>query len=211
RSRTSPGSPTSKTLQSVTVAIEGFGNVGTFAFKHLAEMGAKIVAVSDSKGNIYSKNGLDYASALEIKQKEKSVIHYKGAQKLSYKDFWSLPVDIFITAALTDAINEKNKDLIRAKIIVEGSNIPMSEKIEDELWRRGVKIVPDFVANAGGVISSYAEYAGLSPAEMFKMVEEKVVNATRRVLEESRKKNRNPREVALEIAQGIVRQKMKRH
>ena len=196
-------------IKGSTVAVDGFGNVGTFVFKHLEEMGAKIVSVSDSKGNIYLKNGLDYATALKIKREKKSVIHYKGAHKLSDDDFWGLPVDIFVTAALTDAINDKNKGLIRAKIIVEGSNIPMSEEIENELWRRGVKIVPDFVANAGGVISSYAEYTGLTPEKMFEMVEEKIVNATRGVLEESKRSGRNPRAVALEKARQIILEKRK--
>ncbi len=191
-------------IKGATVAIEGFGNVGTFAFKHLEEMGAKIVSLSDSKGSISLEKGLDYETTMKTKQDEGSVIHYKGAKKLSVNDFFALPVDIFITAAVTDAINEKNKGLIRAKIIVEGSNIPMRENIEDELFRRGIKIVPDFIANAGGVISSYAEYAGLSPAKMFEMVEEKIVKATRIVLEESKRSGKNPREVALKIAEEIV-------
>ncbi len=191
-------------IKGASVAIEGFGNVGTFAFKYLAEMGAKIVAVSDSKGNIWLQDGLDYETAVKTKREKKSVIHYKGAHKLSADDFWSLPVDIFVTAALTDAINEKNKDLIRAKIIVEGSNIPMRENIEDELWRRGIKIVPDFVANSGGVISSYAEYAGMSAEQMFKLVEEKVIAATNAVLAEAKKSQRNPRFVALAMAKEKV-------
>ncbi len=197
-------------IKKATVAIEGFGNVGTFAFKHLEEMGAKIVAVSDSKGNAYLKEGLNYKTAIKTKQEKKSVIYYKDAQKLSDDDFWGLSVDIFVTAALTDAINEKNKGLVRAKIIVEGSNIPMRENIEAELWRKGIFIVPDFIANAGGVISSYAEYAGLNPPAMFKMVEEKIVVATRKVTKESKNQGRNPREVAMEIAKEIVRQKMSR-
>lgn len=198
-----------KPMKGITVAIEGFGNVGSFAFKHLAEMGAKIVAVSDSKGNIWLKDGLDYEMVSKTKKEKKSVIHYKGAHKLSDSDFWDLPVDIFITAALTDAINDKNKNLIKAKIIVEGSNIPMREDVEDELWRRGIKIVPDFVANAGGVISSYAEHIGLSAEEMFKIVEEKIVKSTREVMEESKRSGRNPRQVAMEIAKKIVSEKTK--
>jgi glutamate dehydrogenase/leucine dehydrogenase len=187
-------------IKNATVAIEGFGNVGTFAFKHLAEMGAKIVAVSDSKGNVYSEDGLDYEKTAKIKQDKKSVIHYQGAQKLSADSFWSLPVDILVTAALTDAINDSNKNLIKAKIVVEGSNIPMREETEKELSERGVIIVPDFVANMGGVISSYAEYAGFGPEKMFEFVEEKVTKATREVMERSLRDKRNPREVAMGIA-----------
>lgn len=195
-------------INGATVVIEGFGNVGTFAFKHLQEMGAKIVAVSDSKGNIYSKDGLDYEKVAEVKQEKKSVIHYPSAQKLSADAFWGLPVDILIPAAVTDVINNSNKDKIKAKIIVEGANIPMKENIENELWQRGVIIVPDFVANAGGVISSYAEYVGMSPEEMFKMVEKRITNAALEVMEKSVREKRNPREVGMEIAKKKIEEAM---
>ena len=84
-----------------------------------------------------------------------------------------MPVDVLVPAAVTDSINDKNKNEIKAKIIVEGSNIPMREYIEEEFFRKGILVVPDFVANAGGVISSYAEYRGYSHEKMFKLVEKK--------------------------------------
>lgn len=194
-------------IRGATVAIEGFGNVGAFAFKHLAEMGAKIVAVSDSKGNIYLSDGLDFAAVMKTKQEKKSVIHYKGARKFSDEDFWGLGVDIFIPAAVTDVINDSNKNKIRAKIIVEGANIPMREEIESELFKRGIMIVPDFVANAGGVISSYAEYMGYSPDQMFELVKEKITKTTREVMEKSVSEKRNPREIGMELARKKVLEK----
>lgn len=144
-------------IKGAAVAIEGFGNVGNFAFKHLKEMGAKIVAVSDSRGAAYLRAGLDREVIQRTKADKKSVSDYHGAEKLSKEDLFGLPVDILITAAVTDAVHDSNKNDIKAKIVVEGSNIPMRESIEDELWKRGIMIVPDFVANAGGVVSSYAE------------------------------------------------------
>lgn len=196
-------------IQNATIAIEGFGNVGVFAFKHLKEMGANIVAVSDSRGAAYLESGLDEKILQELKQDKKSVSDYPQAKKLAKEDLFGLPVDVLITAATTDAVNDANKGAIKAKIIVEGSNIPMRENIEDELWRRGVMIVPDFVANSGGVISSYAEYIGMSASDMFQVVEEKVVGVTRAVLEKSEREKRNPREVAMEIAKEKVSNKMK--
>ena len=118
-----------------------------------------------------------------------------------------MPVDVLIPAAMTDSINEKNKNEIKAKIIVEGSNIPMRESIEEEFFRRGVLVVPDFVANAGGVISSYAEYRGYSHEKMFKLVERKIKNTATAVLKQSLKENRNPRKVAMEIAVRKVEEK----
>lgn len=196
-------------LKKASVAIEGFGNVGSFAFKFLKEMGAHIVAVSDSRATAVLENGFDGKIIAAIKKRGGSVGDYPGAKKLSKEDIFGLKVDILILATVTDVINEKNKNKIKAKIVVEGSNIPMSEKIEQELFNKGILIVPDFVANAGGVISSYAEYKGYSPKKMFKLVEEKVTEAARVVLTVSLKKNKNPREVALKIAQERVRSKMK--
>jgi glutamate dehydrogenase (NAD(P)+) len=191
-------------IKGATVAIEGFGNVGTFAFKHLAEMGAKVVAVSDSRGAAYLELGLNEKILRGLKTAKKSVADYPGAKKLTSDEFFALPVDILIPAAVTDVINDGNKDKIKAKIIVEGANIPMRENVEDELFRRGVVIVPDFVANMGGVISSYAEYMGYLPEKMFELVREKVTKATREVMEKSIREKRNPREVALEIAKEKV-------
>ncbi len=191
-------------VRGASIAIEGFGNVGSFAFKYLKEMGAKIVVVSDSRGAAYLESGLDEKTLHDLKAAKKSVADYPNAKKLTNEEFFALPVDILIPAAVTDVINDSNKDKIRAKIIVEGANIPMRENIEEELWRKGIVIVPDFVANMGGVISSYAEYMGYLPEKMFKLVESKVVNATRKVLEEAMRSKRNPREVAMEVAKGKV-------
>lgn len=196
-------------IRSASVAIEGFGNVGTFAFKHLAGMGAKIVAVSDSRGAVYLESGLDYKALNDLKKKKLSVSNYPGAKKLTKEELFALPVDVLIPAAVTDVINEGNKDKIKAKIIVEGANIPMREETEDELWHRGIMIVPDLIANAGGVISSYAEYIGLEPAGMFAMVEEKIVKVTREILDEAKKSNKNPRQIGLEKAKQIVLDKQK--
>lgn len=186
------------------IAIEGFGNVGSFAFQHLREMGARIVAVMDSRGGVFLESGLDGKILHELKSRKKSVAEYPGAREISGAEFFALPVDILIPAAVTDAITAENKDAIRAKLIVEGANIPMREEIEHELFEKGILIVPDFVANAGGVISSYAEYMGFGKEKMFQMVREKIIEATRAVLEKSMKEKMNPRRVAMEIAQARV-------
>ncbi len=188
-------------IKGATVAIEGFGNVGSFAFKYLTEMGAKIVAVADKDGTIYNPDGLEEKKLLKLKEHNKSVKDYSPGKKMGHGDIFGLPVDILIPAAVTDVINETNKKDIKAKIIVEGANIPMTETVEDWLWKKGILIVPDFVANAGGVISSYAEYRGYNPKRMFDLVERKIKKITKSVLKRSLKENKNPREVALSLAQ----------
>ncbi|MBI4250204.1 Glu/Leu/Phe/Val dehydrogenase [Candidatus Uhrbacteria bacterium] len=197
-------------LQHARIAIEGFGNVGTFAFRFLKEWGGHIVAVSDSRGTAYSPYGFDLDTLLALKTEKKSVTQYSHAQVLDRNAIFGLDVDILIPASVTDVINESNKDSIRAKLLVAGSNISMREGIEQELWERGVQIVPDFVANSGGVISSYAEVIGATPEQMFAMVEEKIVPSVREVLLRSVNERRHPRAVAYEIARERVVAAMKK-
>lgn len=193
-----------------SVAIEGFGNVGTFTAKFLSERGYKIVAVSDSKGTIYNPEGLDVEKLIDIKKKTRRVTEYPNGKKLETKELFSLPVDILIPGARPNAINETNKNDIKAKLIVEAANIPMKEEIEIELEERGIHIVPDFVANAGGVISSWVEYEYGSKVElMFKTIEEKIVKNTKLVLEKSNKEGLTAREAAMQIAQERVVRAMK--
>ena len=187
-------------IKKMTVAIDGFGNVGEFVFRHLQEMGAKIVAVSGSRGGVYDVNGLDLEKLLKLKSQNKPMTEYPTGKKIKHSEVFELPVDILIPASVTDVINESNKDKIKAKIIVEGANIPMRENIENVLFKKGIIIVPDFVANAGGVISSYAEYRGCSPKQMFEMVERKISNCAKAIMEKSLAEKRNPRKVAMEIA-----------
>lgn len=198
-------------IKGARIAIEGFGNVGTFASRFLKEMGGIIVAVADSKGAICNENGLPQEELESLKRQGKSVRDFVGGKALNREEFFTLDVDILIPAAVTDAINESNKNAIKARIIIEGANIPMSEAIEEELWRKDILIVPDFVANAGGVISSYAEYKGLSAEKMFTLVEQKVTKATEAVLGQSLKEGRNPRMVAMEMAKQKVINARKAH
>lgn len=197
-------------IKGATVAVEGFGNVGSFAAKFLDEAGAKIVAVSDSKGTIFNPKGLDIEKLLEVKKKTGSVINYRPGETFSTRYLFTLPVDILITAAAPDVINEMNVGRIEAKLIVEGSNIPARPEFEKMLHERGVWVVPDFVANAGGVISSYAEYVKFSEERMWKLVGEKIRKNVKLVLEKARKENVCPREAALRIAKERVKKVMEK-
>lgn len=191
--------------KNLTFAVEGFGNVGSFAAKFLTEKGLKLVAVSDSKGTIYKKDGIDFNELEKIKKETKSVTNYPGGQKLSCEEIVGLAVDVLVPAAIPDFINESNKDKVKAKIIVCGSNITMHKKIEKGFHKKGILVVPDFVANAGGVISSYVEYIEGSVDEMWKMLEEKITKNTKIVLEHSDKEKIYPRKAALEIAKERIR------
>jgi glutamate dehydrogenase (NAD(P)+) len=195
-----------KDLKKMTYAIEGFGNVGVFAAKFLEEKGAKLVAVSDSKGCLFVKEGIDVEALINIKEDTKSVINYPGNSGIC-PEIAGAKVDILITAAIPDFIKTKDVDKIKAKIIVEGSNIPMSEQVEELLHKKGVLIVPDFVANAGGVISSYVEYTGGNEKKMFKLVDSKIRKNTLHVLKTAKKNKVTPRHAALEIAEKRILKK----
>ena len=197
-------------MKNLEVAIDGYGNVGSFVFKFLKEMGAKIVAVSDMYGTTYCKDGLDADKLDALKVGGKPVGDCVKGKKMSREAIFGLPVDILVPASVTDVINEKNRSFIKAKIIIEGANIPMSEETEKYLEKKGILVFPDFVANAGGVISSYAEYRGYNPKRMFEMVERKIVKTTKLVLSESVKQKISLREAAMKLAMAKVEKKMKK-
>jgi len=184
-------------LKGLKIAIEGFGNVGSFAAKFLGEEGCILVAASDSKGTAYNESGLDIEQLIKLKSEGKSVVDSK---EKTIKDIVSVKCDVFIPAAQADVINEKNKNEVKAKLIVEGANIPMTEKIEEEFHNKGILVIPDFVANAGGVISSYVEYIGGKEEDVFPLVENKITKNTLLVLEKSKKEKISPRKAATQIA-----------
>ncbi|MGD0029131.1 MAG: Glu/Leu/Phe/Val dehydrogenase [Candidatus Bathyarchaeia archaeon] len=144
-------------LQAATVAVQGFGNVGFHAARLLRELGCKIVAVSDSRGAIYNSEGLDPTKVLEHKKKTGSVTGYKGCKALSNAELLELKCDILIPSALENQITQANASKIKAKIVAEGANGPTTPDADETLFRNGVFVIPDILANSGGVIVSYFE------------------------------------------------------
>jgi glutamate dehydrogenase/leucine dehydrogenase len=187
-------------IRDVSFAVEGFGNVGWFVAKFLTEWGARLTAVSDSKGTIYNPKGLDFKKLAKVKKEQGTVTNYKPGEVSPCEKLFELPVDVLIPAAIPNSINKKNWNKIRARIIVEGANIPATPEIEEKLHRKGILVIPDFVANSGGVISSYVEYTGGTAEQMFRLVEEKIKKNTKIVLKCAESKNCNPRDAALEVA-----------
>jgi len=141
-----------------TVAVQGFGNVGSVAAALLAEIGARVVAVTDARGGVSNSEGLHIPALLEHARTTGSVAGYSGGSPLDPDDLWSLEADILIPAALENQITEANESDIRARIIVEGANGPTTTAAHGRLHRRGVFVVPDILANAGGVVASYFEW-----------------------------------------------------
>ena len=145
-------------LKGASIAVQGYGNVGFNAAKILHDWGAKIVAVSDSKGGIINRNGLDPLKVMEHKKRTGSVINYEGAENITNEELLTLDVDFLIPAAIEGQITGKNADKIRAKVIVEGANGPTTPEADRILQEKNVKVIPDILANAGGVTVSYFEW-----------------------------------------------------
>ncbi len=143
----------------MTVAIQGFGNAGNFAFDLVTRMfNAKVVAVSDSKGGIYQKEGLDYAKVKEAKEKSGTVQTYPSGKKITNEELLELDVDVLIPAAIENQITGKNADKIKAKIILELANGPVTPEADEILFKKKIFDIPDFLVNSGGVIVSYFEW-----------------------------------------------------
>jgi len=166
-----------------TVAVQGFGNAGYYAAKFLSEMGAIVVAVSDSKGGIFNSKGLKIDDVKKVKNETGSVINYTDIEKkITNEELLELDVDILVPAAIENVITEENADRIKAKAIVEAANGPTTPEAEAILTKKGIVVVPDILANAGGVIMSHIEWVNnrmggwIREEEAKARLEEKMVN-----------------------------------
>jgi len=144
-------------LKGATVAVQGYGNVGYHAARLLHEIGCKIVAVSDSRGGAYDPDGLDPVKVLEHKNRTGSVADYLGSNYMTNEQLLELKCDILVPAALENQITEANAAKIEAKIVAEGANGPVTPEADEILFKKGVFVIPDILANSGGVIVSYFE------------------------------------------------------
>ena len=196
-------------LNGARVTIEGFGNVGKPAARFLAEKGAVLVGASDSKGTIYNSKGLNVEELIRIKESTGSVINYKDAEVLKTTDLLLINTDIFIPAARPDVVNDANADVVDAKLIVEGANIPITESAEKLLHDRGILIVPDFVANAGGVITASVEYHGGTELIALDRTKSMIRKNTKELLDKVYSDKTYPRETAVGIAKQRVMRAMK--
>ncbi len=145
-------------LKGATCAVQGFGNVGSWAYQFLEEDGVKIVAVSDSKGGAYKKSGIWFNDAASYKKKNGSVINLPDSQPITNEELLELDVDILIPAALEDVITKDNAKSIKAKLVAEGANGPTTPEADDILFHNGTTLIPDILANSGGVSTSYLEW-----------------------------------------------------
>ena len=190
-------------IKSATVAVQGFGNVGSVSAELLAGIGAKIIAVTDWKGGVINRAGLDVSALLAYASTHKTVDGFPGGEPLENDGLWGLDVDVLIPAALENQITMENAPQIKAKILTEGANGPTTPDAHNYLHEHGVFVIPDILANSGGVTTSYFEWVqGLQfyfwqEAEIIARLQEIMTRAFTRVWNASKKEGVDLRTAAL--------------
>jgi glutamate dehydrogenase (NAD(P)+) len=193
-------------IRGATVAVQGFGNVGSISAELLAEIGAKIVAVTDWKGGVYNPKGLDIPKLVDFVRQNKSVDGFGGAETLTNEQLFKLNVDILIPAALENQVTIENAPGIRAKVVIEGANGPTTPEAHRHLHERGILVVPDILANSAGVTASYFEWVQdrygyfWTEKEVNERLEAKMVEAFSAVLQTAVKFNVDMRTAAYIVA-----------
>jgi glutamate dehydrogenase (NAD(P)+) len=195
-------------LDGARVAVQGFGSVGIHAARFLAEQGARIVAVADSRGACARREGFDVDALVAHKRAGRAVAEFAGGEPLARDELIGVDCDIWIPAARPDAIREDNVGRLKARLVVPGANIPMTEAAERALRARGVVCLPDFIANAGGVICAAMEYHGATQASAFEAIAERIRANTEAVLEQAASRDVLVREAAVDLARERVRRAM---
>jgi glutamate dehydrogenase/leucine dehydrogenase len=195
-------------LKGARLVIQGFGSVGKHAARFLGEKGTVLVAACDSHGTIYNPKGIDVSRLIAFKVSGKSVVEYPDGEKLDTDAVIDVECEIWIPAARPDVIRKDNVNRLKTKLVPQGANIPFTPEAERILHEKGTLIIPDFIANAGGVICASVEYHGGTETQAFQTIEEKIRVNTTMVLEESAKTKTLPRQAAMALAERRVRTAM---
>ncbi len=192
-------------LAGARVVVQGFGNVGSHAAQFLKEKGAILVAASDSHRSVYDPAGLDPGALRALKRAGRSVVEHDKGESAGLDAILDVECEIWIPAARPDVVCAENQHRLRTRLILQGANIPVTADAERALHERGVLCLPDFIANAGGVICAAVEYRGGARRQAFQAIAEKIADNTRAVLEESQAKAAPPRLAAVHLAKERVR------
>jgi len=187
-------------LAGARFAVQGFGAVGMHVSRFLAEQGAQLVAAADSHGAIHNPEGLDVQRLVTLKGQGHPLHDYPDARQITPEQMLAVECEIWIPAARPDVINETNMRSLNTRMVAEGANIPITAAAERFLHEQGVLCLPDFIANAGGVICAAMEYQGSTETAALQTIEEKVRRNTREVLEQAAEQRITPRDAALQLA-----------
>lgn len=195
-------------LAGARVAVQGFGAVGRHAARFLTARGAVLVAAADSRGTLVDRGGIDVEALIRDKRGGLGVCEHERGERRSVDALIDVECDIWVPAARPDVIREDNVDRLKTRLVLEGANIPFSAEAERRLHERGVCVVPDFIANAGGVICAALEYRGATQATALATIAERVTQNTAETLERARVAGILPRRAALDMATQRVQKAM---
>jgi glutamate dehydrogenase (NAD(P)+) len=195
-------------LDGARVVLQGFGAVGEHTARFLEQKGARLVGVADIGGAVADPEGLDIEALAKLKRAGKSVADYPRGRAIDGDALVAVPCDIWIPAARPDALRADNVERLNCRLVVQGANVPVTRDAERALYERGVISVPDFIANAGGVITAAVEFDGGVKATAFAAIEEKVGGNTRLTLERARDLKIAPLDAAMTLATDRLRKIM---
>ena len=195
-------------LENARVIIQGFGNVGKAAARFLAERGASIIATCDTGGAIHNPDGIDVPGLIEFKKSECSVTDSGLGKPLTHEEMLQMESDIFIPSARPDVFTVDNQHLLKTKLVLEGANIPITHEAAEVMRDRGIIIIPDVIANGGGVICAATEYQGMSEKQAFERIESTISRNTREVLERNLKQGQYPHAAAIVMAKERLKEAM---
>jgi glutamate dehydrogenase (NAD(P)+) len=199
---------TRSAVRSARVVVQGFGAVGRHAARFLTAGGAVLVGASDSRGTTSDPAGLDLDALAAIKRDGGSVADLAGGTKGEVDAVIDIPCDIWIPAARPDVITAANVERLDTKLVLQGANVPITYEAECHLHEKGILNIPDFIANAGGVICAAMEYAGAGEGAALQAIEEKLRRNTAGVLALAHDRQASPRDAANELAVARVRRAM---
>jgi glutamate dehydrogenase (NAD(P)+) len=191
-------------LAGARVAVEGFGAVGQHAARFLAARGARLVAASDSRGAIHEPAGLPIDALIAHKRAGRPLSAFAGGRAIARSALIGIPCDIWIPAARPDTLTADNVKDLEARLVIQGANIPATGPAEEWMHAHGILSIPDFIANAGGVICAAIEYHGGTEAQALAVIDERIRANTRETLERARAERVSPRQAAIRMATARV-------
>jgi glutamate dehydrogenase/leucine dehydrogenase len=195
-------------LKGARVVVQGFGSVGKHAARLLGDKGTTLVAACDSHGTIYNPKGIDITRLIRIKDAGKNVTDYPDGEKLDVDSVIDIDCEIWIPAARPDVIRRDNVARLKTRLVPQGANIPFTPEAERILDKAGTLVLPDFIANAGGVICASVEYHGGTQSQALQTIEEKIRANTEEVLANAKKTGTLPRQAAVQLAEARVKKAM---
>ncbi|MGK7911303.1 MAG: Glu/Leu/Phe/Val dehydrogenase [Synechococcus sp.] len=194
-------------LEGARMVVQGFGSVGQHAAKFLGERGAVVVGIADSGGTLFDPDGIDLEAAIALKSAGRSIVELGRGTVMDLEGAIAIECDVWIPAARPDVVRVDNIDRLKTKLVVQGANIPFTAEAEEICHAQNILVIPDFIANAGGVICGAVEYSGGTQTDAFEVISSEVRSNTALVLEEAAQTGQLPRHVAIELAQSRIRAK----